>query len=62
MHVTIDDYAGGGAVTLFTQPRPDEADWDDIRRVPSGTEAVVPEGAAKGLVIIGEAITGPKRD
>jgi Uma2 family endonuclease len=60
VYVIFDDYDGGGAVTLFTKPRPDEADWDDIHRVPYGTEVVVPEGPAKGFVI-GEAITGPKR-
>ncbi|MEE1763857.1 Uma2 family endonuclease [Streptomyces sp. SP17KL33] len=61
VYVTIDDYDGGGAVTLFTQPRPDVADWEDIHRVPYGTEVVIPEGPAKGFVI-GEAITGAKRD
>ncbi|NUQ97568.1 MAG: Uma2 family endonuclease [Streptomyces sp.] len=60
MYVLIDDYDGQGAVTLFTGPRPDKADWDDIHRVPYGTEVTIPEGPAKGFVI-GEAITGPKR-
>ncbi|MFI2431255.1 Uma2 family endonuclease [Streptomyces sp. NPDC018693] len=60
VYVIIDDYDGQGAVTLFTQPRPDEADWDDIHRVPYGTEATIPEGPAKGFVI-GAEITGPKR-
>ncbi|MEU6199438.1 Uma2 family endonuclease [Streptomyces sp. NPDC047061] len=58
--VIIDDYDGQGAVTLFTGPRPDKADWEDIHRVPYGTEVTVPEGPAKGFVI-GETITGPKR-
>lgn len=60
VYVIIDDYDGQGAVTLFTGPRPDKADWEDIHRVPYGTEVTVPEGPAKGFVM-GEAITGPKR-
>ncbi|MFF3502417.1 Uma2 family endonuclease [Streptomyces sp. NPDC003247] len=60
VYVLVDDYDGQGAVTLFTGPRPDEADWEDVHRVPYGTEVTVPEGPAKGFVI-GEAITGPKR-
>ncbi|MFJ8108904.1 Uma2 family endonuclease [Streptomyces sp. NPDC096132] len=59
-YVLIDDCDGQGAVTLFTGPRPDKADWDDIHRVPYGTEVTIPEGPVKGFVI-GEAITGPKR-
>ncbi|WP_411150422.1 Uma2 family endonuclease [Streptomyces sp. A30] len=60
VYVLIDDYDDQGAVTLFTDPRPDQADWEDIHRVPYGTEVTIPEGPAKGFVI-GEAITGPKR-
>ncbi|MFD7135268.1 Uma2 family endonuclease [Streptomyces sp. NPDC059894] len=60
VYVLVDDCDGQGAVTLFTGPRPDEADWEDVHRVPYGTEVTVPEGPAKGFVI-GEAITGPKR-
>ncbi|MDO0913170.1 Uma2 family endonuclease [Streptomyces sp. DT2A-34] len=60
LYVLIDDYDGQGAVTLFTGPRPDKADWEDIHRVPYGTDVTIPEGPAKGFVI-GEAITGPKR-
>lgn len=60
MYVIIDDYDGQGAVTLFAGPRPEKADWEDIHRVPYGTEVVIPEGPAKGFVI-GETITGPKR-
>ncbi|MGW2722182.1 Uma2 family endonuclease [Streptomyces sp. NPDC001492] len=60
MYVPIDDYDGQGAVTLFTGPRPDKADWEDIHRVPYGTDVTIPQGPAKGFVI-GEAITGPKR-
>ncbi|MBD0840425.1 Uma2 family endonuclease [Streptomyces sp. TRM68416] len=60
VYVLVDDYDGQGAVTLFTRPRPDKADWEDIHRVPYGTEVTVPEGPAKGFVI-GEAITGARR-
>ncbi|MFD4502012.1 Uma2 family endonuclease [Streptomyces sp. NPDC058457] len=60
VYVIIDDYDGQGAVTVFTGPRPDKADWEDIHRVPYGTEVTVPESSAKGFVI-GETITGPKR-
>ncbi|MFE9440341.1 Uma2 family endonuclease [Streptomyces sp. NPDC006602] len=60
VYVLIDDYDGQGAVTLFTGPRPDKADWEDIHRVPYGTDVTIPEGPAKGFVI-GETITGPKR-
>lgn len=60
VYVIIDDYDGQDAVTLFTGPRPDKADWEDIHRVPYGTEVTIPEGPAKGFVI-GETITGPKR-
>lgn len=49
-----------GRRPLFSGPRPDKADWDDIHRVPYGTDVTISEGPAKGFVI-GEAITGPKR-
>jgi len=60
VYVVIDDYDGQGAVTLFTGPRPDRADWEDIHRVPYGTEVTIPEGPAKGFVVT-EAITGSAR-
>jgi Uma2 family endonuclease len=60
VYVVIDDYDGQGAVTLFTGPCPDRADWEDIHRVPYGTDVTIPEGPVKGFVI-GETITGPKR-
>lgn len=43
-----------------TGPQPDKADWEDVHRVPYGTDITIPKGPAKGFVI-GEAITGPKR-
>ncbi|GCB47386.1 Uma2 family endonuclease [Streptomyces sp. NL15-2K] len=60
VYVLIDDYDGQGALTLFTGPRPDKADWEDIHRVAYGTDITISKGPAKGFVI-GEAITGPKR-
>ncbi|MFI1728832.1 Uma2 family endonuclease [Streptomyces acidicola] len=60
VYVIIDDYDGQGAVTLFTGPRADAADWGDIHRAPYGTEVIIPEGPAKGFAIT-EAITGPAR-
>ena len=61
VYVVIDDNDGEGAVTLCTGPRPEAADWGDIRRFAYGREVVIPEGPAKGFVI-GEAVTGAKRD
>ncbi|MCD7440623.1 Uma2 family endonuclease [Streptomyces lincolnensis] len=60
MYVLIDDYDDQGAVTLFAGPQPEKADWEDIHRVPYGTDVTIPKGPAKGFVI-GEGITGPKR-
>lgn len=59
-YVIIDDYDGQGAVTIFTGTRPDVADWEEIHRVPYGTDVTIPDGPAKGFVI-GESITGLKR-
>jgi Uma2 family endonuclease len=60
LYVLIDDYDDYGAVTLFAGPQPEKADWEDIHRVPYGTDVTIPKGPAKGFVI-GEGITGPKR-
>ncbi|MFI1029656.1 Uma2 family endonuclease [Streptomyces sp. NPDC020951] len=60
VYILVDDYDDQGAVTLFAGPQPDKADWEDVHRVPYGTDVTVPKGPAKGFVI-GEAITGPKR-
>ncbi|MEV1065472.1 Uma2 family endonuclease [Streptomyces sp. NPDC050263] len=60
VYVLIDDYHDQGAVTLFIGPQPGKADWEDVHRVPYGTDVTLPKGPAKGFVI-GEAITGPKR-
>jgi len=60
VYLLIDDYDGQGAVTVFTRPRADKAAWEDIHRVPYGTDVTIPEGPAKGFVV-GEAITGAPR-
>lgn len=60
VYVIIDDYDNHGTVSILTAPVPEHARYEDEHRVPYGTEAVVPEGPAKGFVI-GEAITGSKR-
>lgn len=60
VYVIIDDYDNSGTVSILTAPVPERARYEDEHRVPYGTDAVVPEGPAKGFVI-GEDITGPKR-
>lgn len=57
VYVLVDDHDGDGAVVLLTSPDPDKALYTDEHRVPYGTDAVVPEGPAKGFVI-GRAVTG----
>lgn len=59
VYVIIDD-DNSGTVSILTAPLPERARYEDEHRVPYGTDAVVPEGPAKGFVI-GEDITGPKR-
>ncbi|GAA2354541.1 Uma2 family endonuclease [Streptomyces cuspidosporus] len=58
LYVMIDDFDGEGTVSVLTSPNPDKAVYADEHRVPYGTDAVVPDGPAKGFVI-GEAITKP---
>ncbi|MEU6381045.1 Uma2 family endonuclease [Streptomyces sp. NPDC046909] len=60
VYVIIDDYDNSGTVSILTAPLPERARYEDEHRVPYGTDALVPEGPAKGFVI-GEDITGPKR-
>lgn len=59
VYVIIDD-DNRGTVSILTAPVPERARYEDEHRVPYGTDAIVPEGPAKGFVI-GEGITGPKR-
>ncbi len=61
VYVLIDDHDGHGTVTVLTSPSSEEAVYAAETRVPYGTEVAIPEGAAKGFVI-GESITGPRRD
>ncbi|WP_371271186.1 Uma2 family endonuclease [Streptomyces sp. yr375] len=35
VYVLIDDYDDQGAVTLFTGPQPDKADWEDVHVSPT---------------------------
>lgn len=58
LYVLIDDFDGDGTVVILTAPDPDKAVYADEHRVPYGTDAVIPDGPAKGFVI-GEAIGGP---
>ncbi|MFJ1995023.1 Uma2 family endonuclease [Streptomyces asiaticus] len=58
LYVLIDDFDGDGTVVILTAPDPDKAVYTDEHRVPYGTDAVIPDGPAKGFVI-GEAIVGP---
>lgn len=60
VYVIIDDYDNSGTVSVLTAPLPERARYEDEHRVPYGTDAVIPEGPAKGFVI-GEGITGPRR-
>ncbi|MGO4430571.1 Uma2 family endonuclease, partial [Streptomyces sp. MCAF7] len=58
LYVIVDDFDGDGAVTVLTSPNPGKAGYADEHRVPYGTDAVIPDGPAKGFVI-GDAIVRP---
>ncbi|WP_413801003.1 Uma2 family endonuclease [Streptomyces iranensis] len=58
LYVLIDDFDGDGTVVVLTNPNPDKAVYADEHRVPYGTDAVIPDGPAKGFVI-GETIVKP---
>jgi Putative restriction endonuclease len=58
LYVIVDDFDGDGSVTVLTAPNPDKAGYADEHRVPYGTDAVIPDGPAKGFVI-GDAIVKP---
>ncbi|WP_307841455.1 Uma2 family endonuclease [Streptomyces endocoffeicus] len=58
LYVLIDDFDGDGTVVILMAPDPDKAVYADEHRVPYGTDAVIPDGPAKGFVI-GEAIVRP---
>lgn len=55
VYVIVDDFDDDGAVVVLTSPDPKKAKYTDEHRVPYGTDAVVPEGPAKGFAI-GKAI------
>ncbi|MEV7600638.1 Uma2 family endonuclease [Kitasatospora sp. NPDC089797] len=61
VHVIIDDFDDGGAVTVLTGPDRERRAYASSTRIPYGKEAVIPEGPAKGFVI-GPDITGEPRD
>ncbi|MGV9252460.1 hypothetical protein [Streptomyces sp. NPDC003697] len=54
MYVIVDDFDDEGAVTVLTSPAR-RAKYTDEHRVPYGTDAVIPEGPAKGFAV-GKAI------
>lgn len=56
LYVLVDDHDGDGTVVVLTAPNPEKATYTDEHRVPYGTDAIIPDGPAKGFVI-GEAIT-----
>ncbi|XUL90387.1 Uma2 family endonuclease [Streptomyces galilaeus] len=56
LYVLVDDHDGDGTVVVLASPDPKKAVYTDEHRVPYGTDAVIPEGPAKGFAI-GEAIT-----
>ncbi|MFI6447513.1 Uma2 family endonuclease [Kitasatospora sp. NPDC050543] len=60
VYVIIDDYDGGGSVTVLTGPDSERGSYACSVRTPYGEEAIILEGPAKGFVI-GPAITGEPR-
>ncbi|MCX4818772.1 Uma2 family endonuclease [Streptomyces sp. NBC_01142] len=56
VYVIVDDFDDEGAVLVLTSPNPKKATYTDEHRVPYGTDAVIPEGPAKGFAL-GKAIT-----
>ncbi len=55
VYVIVDDFDDEGAVLVLTSPDPEKAKYADEHRVPYGTDAVIPEGPAKGFAV-GKAI------
>ena len=54
----VDDSDGEGTVVVPAGPDAEKATYTDEHRVPYGTDAIIPDGPAKGFVI-GESITRP---
>jgi Uma2 family endonuclease len=57
VYVLLDDYDEGGTVVVLSDPDSAAAEYQGSHRYPYGTDAVIPEGPAKGFVI-GDTITG----
>ncbi|MEU1463526.1 Uma2 family endonuclease [Streptomyces sp. NPDC005727] len=55
VYVIVDDFDDEGAVVVLTSPDSKKAKYTDEHRVPYGTDAVIPEGPAKGFAV-GKAI------
>jgi len=51
VYVIVDDFDDDGAVLVLTSPDPKKAKYADEHRIPYGTDAVIPEGPAKGFAI-----------
>ncbi|WP_026248238.1 Uma2 family endonuclease [Streptomyces sp. LaPpAH-108] len=51
VYVIVDDYDDEGAVLVLTSPDAKKGKYADEHRVPYGTDAVIPEGPAKGFAV-----------
>lgn len=58
VYVIIDGHDEGGVVSILTDPKPTEGLYTDEMRIPFGTDAVIPQGPAKGFAIT-ESLTSP---
>lgn len=58
LYVLIDDTDGEGSVVVLAGPDAEKAVYADEHRVSYGTDAIIPDGPAKGFVI-GDSITRP---
>ncbi|MFJ4921271.1 Uma2 family endonuclease [Streptomyces sp. NPDC088725] len=56
LYVLVDDSDGEGIVSVLAGPDSEKATYADEHRVPYGTDAIIPDGPAKGFAI-GGAIT-----
>ncbi|MFJ6543109.1 Uma2 family endonuclease [Streptomyces sp. NPDC091385] len=51
VYVIVDDHDDEGAVLVLTSPDAKKGKYADEHRVPYGTDAVIPEGPAKGFAV-----------
>jgi hypothetical protein len=58
LYVLVDDTDGEGTVVVLAGPDAEKATYTDEHRVSYGTDAIIPDGPAKGFVI-GGSITRP---